>query len=89
MDLHCDGCGMPLKIGELHGAHADGHEARYCVECHDEYTRWLGACGAEEARLNRLLDVFLEESRATLALHFVPQDLPPVRLGTGQPLVLG
>lgn len=90
MTLRCHGCAGDLKVGDVHPAHAEGHEAHYCLDCHDEYTQWVAVCGAEEARLNRLLDVFIEESRERLGLRFVPQDLPPItRSGRSTPLVLG
>ena len=90
MRLTCDGCGADLKVGEAHCVLADGHEARYCVDCHDDYAAWVAVCQVEEARLNRMLDLFLDETRAQLPLRFVPQDLPPIqRVAGGQPLVLG
>jgi hypothetical protein len=88
--IYCDGCIIAMAPGDVHCAFADGHETHFCQECHAEYQAWMGACLAEEERLNRLLSLFLAESRQKLSLRMVPQDLPPIRRVTGgQPLVLG
>ncbi len=87
--IRCDGCGQDCKIADVRVAQADGHEGRYCLDCHDEYTAWLATCQTEEARLNRILDLFIQESRAALLLKFVPQDLPPAPSHGSHPLVLG
>ncbi len=87
---NCEGCTIAIKMGDTHCVFAEGHEAHYCIECLDQYSAWVRACEAEEARLNKLLDFFIEETRAKLTLRFVPQDLPPVRrVPDGRPLVLG
>ena len=81
--IACDGCLKPVRSRELSFRRADGREARYCGSCDADYQRWQNVCLAEEARLNALLDIFLEESRNKLNLVLVPQDLPPVNgIGT-------
>lgn len=85
--LTCDGCAVALTLDDLHCVTAEGHEAHFCVECHDAYTAWVTVCQAEEARLNRLLDLFIASTREHLALGFVPQDLPR-RLVPRQAVVL-
>lgn len=84
--LRCDGCQQPTQAGSIVRQSADGHEARYCPSCDEVYRAWAALCFAKEAQLNRLLDLFIEETRAHIPLDFVPQDLPK----TEQPLaVLG
>ncbi len=87
--IRCDGCEADLKVGDVRLAQADGHEGRYCIDCHEEYTGWVATCESEEARLNRTLDLFIQNTRSHLLLRFVPQDLPPVPTGSTRPLVLG
>jgi len=88
--IYCDGCILAIKSGDTHCVFAEGHEAHYCIECKDAYEAWVNTCLAEEARLNKLLDFFVETTREKLLLRFVPQDLPPVRrVENGRPLVLG
>ena len=75
----CDGCRLDVKPGEVHAVMADGHEGRYCAACHEMYESFTNACQAEENRLNALLTVFIAETRDKVPLHFVPQDLPPIK----------
>lgn len=74
--IACDGCRIEFPADALKLPQADGHEARYCADCHDAYKEFAKACEGEEARLNRLLSLFIEEARSRLTLRFVPQDLP-------------
>ena len=86
--MRCDGCDMTVKRGDILCVSVQGHEAHYCGDCHHEYEGWVAACAMEEARLNRMLDFFIEQSRQKITLLFIPQDLPPVRLGSGATLRL-
>lgn len=72
----CDGCTQRLDATTLRMVKADGHNARYCQECLTIYDAWVAVCQSEEDRLNRLLDLFIETSRQSVHLAFVPQDLP-------------
>lgn len=80
---------MSVKVSDIFCMTADGHEARYCNDCVQEYQGWVAACAMEEARLNRTLDFFIEQSRQKITLLFVPQDLPPIRTESGAALRLG
>jgi hypothetical protein len=85
--IRCDGCVAHVAASLVATPRADGHEARYCRECHEAYEDWLKVCSIEEGRLNRVLDVFVSDSRARLPLLFVPQDLSPRAAPSG--LILG
>ena len=84
----CDGCTQRLDATTLQMVRADGHSARYCPACKGIYDAWVAVCQSEEDRLNRLLDLFIETSRQSVHLAFVPQDLPRTTRVPGQ-LVLG
>jgi len=81
----CDGCSQEYPLTEICLRYADGHEARYCPSCTPRYDQWVITCGAEEDRLNTLLDIFIEDTRKKVLLKHVPQDLPK-RAGS---LILG
>lgn len=83
----CDGCGQQVNHPDITEVRADGHFARYCPACKQVYEEWTSVCQAEENRLNRLLDLFIETSRQKVPLRFVPQDLPRVKQQLG--MVLG
>jgi len=75
--IRCDGCASDVERDKVATPRAEGHEARYCALCNEAYEQWVETCAIEEARLNRILDAFIAESRTRLPLFFVPQDLPP------------
>ena len=70
----CDGCRRELELKVINDY---GYDARYCPGCLDIYTAWAVAMKAEEARLQRSLDLLMKDTRASLPLHFAPIDLPP------------
>ena len=74
----CDGCRCEVLSTDLAMVNADGHEARYCENCHSHYKQFYAACLATEEMYNRLLDQEIEKIRSRVPLFFVPQDLPRV-----------
>ena len=89
MTLGCDGCRCPVKPEAIKFATADGHEARYCEDCWQEYRQFNAACLVAEEKFNRLLDLEIEAIRERTSLLIVPQDFPrPPRPLQGQPIVL-
>ena len=76
--IKCDGCGNGLLPSEARCPEANGHTAKYCEGCYESYTSWIASCAAEESRLNRVLDLYIESTRDRVPLQFVPQDLPQI-----------
>ena len=74
MTMRCDGCG--LRVDEISIMTAEGAQCRYCQDCHAVYQEWVQLCLVKESEVNRLLDLFIEESRRHLPLTLVPQDFP-------------
>jgi len=74
--IACDGCREPVAPDALTFVNADGHEARYCAGCHEQYKQFAAACLVTEERYNRLLDQEIAAIRERVPLLLVPQDLP-------------
>jgi hypothetical protein len=87
--MPCDGCQHATAAADLTFIRADGNTARYCGPCKDIFMAWKDVCQAEENRLNRQLDLFIETSRQQVKLAFVPQDLPRRTQLSDSQLVLG
>ena len=87
--IRCDGCDHRFPPVDIREVHADGHSARYCEPCRGIYQEWVNTCLAEENRLNRLNDLFIERTREHVTLQFVPQDLPRVSVNSDNLMRLG
>lgn len=76
MIIRCDGCRYEVPSTSMKFVQAEGRECRYCDSCHEQYQSFVLACLAKERDLNRLLDLFIEETRKRVPLKLMPQDLP-------------
>jgi len=83
----CDGCYLEMDLSSFQGVLSAGNSVRYCDECYRMYTSWKDACLREEERMNKLLLLFIEDSRRHVLLKLVPEDFParviPDRAGMG------
>ena len=77
--IRCQGCNEDREhIREIFDY---GRTVYYCPACADIYIAWAASMKAEEARLQRSLDLLMEETRKSLPLAFCPIDLPPRQQG--------
>lgn len=89
----CDGCLTLSAARNLFLYQIEGRECRYCEACRGVFDGFVTACLAEENRLQRLLDLFIDEARSHTALVNTPYDLKDCRQimpgNKGNLLVLG
>ena len=88
-ELNCDGCDTVWEPGELAFVMDYGHECRYCPPCAEVYEAWRQVGIIEEARRQREFDLWQMEARTHIPLKRMPMDFPPVKRGSGPPMVLG
>lgn len=72
----CDGCYQELSLSGFKAVAGNGTIVRYCEPCYQTYQEWKQTCTREEERMNRLLILFIEDSRQKVDLHLVPEDFP-------------
>lgn len=72
----CDGCWAEVGLGQFHAILSAGNQVRYCDDCERAYTDWKNTCIREEERMNKLLLLFIEDTRRHVPLKLVPEDFP-------------
>lgn len=72
----CDGCYAELDLSSFQAIAGNGTIVRYCESCYHVYQEWKQTCTREEERMNRLLLLFIEDTRSKVDLHLVPEDFP-------------
>lgn len=81
--IRCDGCEQDTPTAAIAFVAEGGHVVRYCSDCAQEWKAFETAQQAEAARVQRLLDLWVEQRRHHLPLKLTPLDLPPVARGRG------